>query len=153
MAEKTRSLVVGEVTRGSAGAIKAWRTRRSPRYRAGCAEKASKLALADWCKGNGWRVVFFEGPTGAPRTGVVDAVLVRITPGTADSIELRLVQLKAGCGGLTASEIRRLKGAASQLRADWVLAAFDGTELHFVPALSGSRQRQLPTSKKASHGV
>jgi len=133
---------IGRAARKSAGAIKAWQTRRSPRYRAAHTERASKIALADWCKANGWRVAFFEGPTGAPRTGVVDALLARIKPGTADLIEVRLVQLKAGCGGLTAAEIARLKGAVSQLRADWALAAFDGTELHFVPNLPASEGRQ-----------
>jgi hypothetical protein len=78
-------------------------------------------------------VVFFEGRTGAPRTGIVDAVLVRIAPRQPDSIELRLAQLKAGAGGLTATEVKRLKAAASQVAANWSLAAFDGNELHFVP--------------------
>lgn len=117
----------------SAAARKAWLTRKSPRYRAGRSERTSKEALSAWAEANGWRVAFFEGRTGAPRTGIVDAVLIRIARGEADVVEIRLVQLKGGGGGLTAREIARLKGAVEAMRCDWVLAAFDGAELHFLP--------------------
>ena len=50
----------------SLAAIKAAATRKSPQYRASKSEKDSKEALAHWCKENGWRVVFFEGPTWRP---------------------------------------------------------------------------------------
>src|SRR5574337_1053342 len=110
----------------SEGAKKAWETRRSARYRASKGERASKAALASWCRANGWKVVFFEGDTGAPRTGIVDAIIARIRPDDADGIDLRLVQLKSGIGGLTGAEIARLKRALVGMSTDWVLAAFDG---------------------------
>jgi hypothetical protein len=124
----------------SAGAKKAWATRRSARYRASKSERASKAALAAWCRANRWKVLFFEGDTGAPRTGIVDAIIARIRPDDADGIDLRLVQLKSGGGGLTAAEIGRLKRALTTLSSDWVLAAFDGRELHLLP--------QIPTKRK-----
>jgi hypothetical protein len=58
------------------GAKKAWETRRSARYRASKSERASKSALAAWCRANSWKLLFFEGETGAPRTGIVDAITV-----------------------------------------------------------------------------
>jgi len=77
--------------------------------------------------------VFFEGTSGAPRTGIVDAVMVRIKPARPDSIEVRLVQPKAGVAGLKGAEIARLKKAVSALSSDWLLAAFDDGTLHLVP--------------------
>jgi hypothetical protein len=126
----------------SAAARKAWQTRRSARYRASKSEKASKVALASWCRANGWKVLFFEGASGAPRTGIVDAIIARIRPGDADAIELKLVQLKSGAGGLTAREIARLKEAVTNLSKDWLLAAFDGNTLHVLPEMPprGSRE-------------
>jgi hypothetical protein len=122
--------------------LKAWATRRSARYKASKSEQASKAALTMWCRSNGWKVVFFEGDTGAPRTGIVDAVLARIKPGDADAIEIRLVQLKAGSGGLTAREIARLKQAVASMSTDWLLAAFDGRTLHFVPVIESVAVRK-----------
>jgi hypothetical protein len=60
----------------SEAAIKAWATRGSAPYRAVKSERASKIALSEWCQ-NGWKVVFFESATGSPRTGIVDGVIVR----------------------------------------------------------------------------
>jgi len=117
----------------SEAAIKAWATRRSAHYRATKSESASKAALSAWCQDNGWKVVFFDGPTGAPRTGIVDAIIARIKPRSPDLIEVRLVQLKSGVGGLTGAEITRLKKAVINLTSDWLLAAFDGDTLHLVP--------------------
>ena len=117
----------------SEAAIRAWATRRSARYRVGKSEAASKTSLAAWCSENNWKVVFFEGLTGAPRTGIVDAVMIRIKPGKPDSIEIRLVQLKSGVSGLKGSEIARLKRAVGEISVDWLLAAFDGDTLHLVP--------------------
>jgi hypothetical protein len=117
----------------SAAALKAWATRRKPHYRARKTEATSKVALQEWCRDNNWKVVFFEGASGAPRTGIVDAVMVRIKPSKADSIEVRLVQLKGGVAGLTAAEVTRLKKAVSSLSTDWLFAAFDGVTLHLVP--------------------
>jgi hypothetical protein len=103
--------------------------------------EASKDALSEWCRENGWKVTFFEGATGSPRTGIVDAVMVRIKPRDADAIEVRLVQLKGGVGGLTGAEIRRLKNAVSKLSTDWLLAAFDGHTLHLVPDIPARGKR------------
>ncbi|MBI5525182.1 MAG: hypothetical protein HY897_02530 [Deltaproteobacteria bacterium] len=117
----------------SNAARKAWRTRKSPKYKADRTEQASKNALSKWCERHGWKVIFFEGKTGAPRTGIVDAVIVRIRPGDADAIEVCLIQLKAGAGGLTAIEISRMKKAVGKASLSWLLAAFDGDDLHFLP--------------------
>jgi hypothetical protein len=114
-------------------ALKAWATRRNPQHRARQTEAASKVALQQWCRENNWKVVFFEGATGAPRTGIVDAVMIRIKPRKPDSVEVRLVQLKAGVAGLSAAEIGRLKKAVGALSIDWLLAAYDGDTLHLLP--------------------
>lgn len=133
----------------SEGAKKAWETRRSARYRASKSERASKAALASWCRANGWKAMFFEGDTGAPRTGVVDAIIARIRPDDADGIDLRLVQLKSGVGGLTAAEIARLKRALVSMSTDWVLAAFDGDALHMLPDVpTKQRRRREPASNE-----
>lgn len=61
----------------SQAAKKAWQTR----HRLGAFEKAraaaaaSKAALRAYCEKHGWRVAFFEGPAGAPRTGIIDAIV------------------------------------------------------------------------------
>jgi hypothetical protein len=117
----------------STAALKAWTTRRQPHYRTRQTEAASKDALQRWCRDNNWKVVFFESESGAPRTGIVDAVMVRIKPSKPDAIEVRLVQLKAGVAGLTAAEVTRIKKAASALSTDWLFAVYDGTTLHLVP--------------------
>lgn len=115
-------------------AKQAWHTRKSATYRARKTEAGSKVALVEWAKHNKWRVVFFEGKSGAPRTGIVDAVLVRIAPRKPDTVQLRFVQLKAGSAGCTAAEVLRLKAAVAGLDADWRFAAFDGHELHWSAA-------------------
>jgi hypothetical protein len=117
----------------SAAALKAWETRRKPHHRARQTEAASKVALHEWCRDNKWQIVFFEGASGAPRTGIVDAVMIRIKPRKPDSIEVRLVQLKGGGAGLKATEVARLKKAVSALTTDWLFAAFDDDTLHLVP--------------------
>ena len=117
--------------------LKSWRTRRqhqlTPQGRARQSEQLSKLALQDFCKAHGWRVAFFEGPTGAPRTGIIDAVIFRIDRHNADLLDLRLVQLKGGKAGVSGAEIARLKRAATDARVTWLIAAYDGEVLHIVP--------------------
>ena len=66
---------------------------------------------------------------------IVDAVMIRIRPRKADSIEVRLVQLKAGASGLTAAEIGRLKKAAAGVSTDWLRAAHHDGVLHMVPEI------------------
>lgn len=119
----------------STAAKKAWATRHSPTYKASKSEKESKKALALWCRANGWKILFFEGQSGAPRTGIVDAIMARIKSDDSDAIEIKFVQLKSGTGGLTASEIARMKKAIGKASKDWLLAAFDGETLHFLPEI------------------
>jgi hypothetical protein len=78
-------------------------------------------------------VAFFEGPTGAPRTGIIDAIAYRLGKQNPDEMDLRLIQLKGGKAGVTAEEIRRLKQAAETLRRDFLIAEFDGKALQFLP--------------------
>ena len=96
------------------------------------AEAASKEALRIYCRESGWHVVFFEGNTGAPRTGIIDALIFRIAKGKADRLELRLVQLKGGHSGVSGPEIKRLKDAVEQIDRDWLVAAYDGESLHWL---------------------
>jgi len=119
----------------SEAAKKAWRTRHSATYKASKSEKASKEALRAWCKANGWKVLFFEGDSGSPRTGIVDAIMARIMPNDADAVEVEFVQLKSGKGGLTATEIARMKQALDKVAEGWLLAAFDGQMIHFLPEI------------------
>ena len=121
-------------------ARKAWVTRRSGPHKARKSEKASKMALLAWCGANGWKVLFFESASGSPRTGIVDAVMARISPSAADTVELRLVQIKSGVSGLTAAEIGRMKQAVNKTSKEWLLAAFDGRELHFLPEIPGRKR-------------
>jgi hypothetical protein len=120
------------MTTRSESAKKAWATRRSPTYKARRHERASKQALRAWCDSHGWKTLFFEGKTGAPRTGIVDAVIVRIRSSDADAVEIKLVQLKSGAGGLSGPETMRLKNAIEKASIDWSAALFDGSDLHFV---------------------
>jgi hypothetical protein len=72
--------------------------------RAHASEAASKVALKSYCLKHGWKVAFFEGKTGAPRTGIIDAVAFRIARGKSDVLDLRLVQLKGGKAGVSGPE-------------------------------------------------
>ena len=67
----------------------------------------------------------------------MDAVIARIRPRDADGIDIRLVQLKSGAGGLTGREIARIKQAVVQTSMGWLLAAFDGQTLHILPEMTG----------------
>jgi cytochrome c5 len=123
-----------------AAAKKAVQTRKRVNAftKARAAEAASKEALRAYCEENGWRVAFFEGKTGAPRTGIIDAVAFRIARGKSDVLDLRLIQLKGGNAGVSGPEIARLKRAVTTLEVDWLIAAFDGETLHLVPELPKS---------------
>lgn len=101
--------------------------------KAHAAEAASKEALKAYCSEHGWRVAFFEGGTGAPRTGIIDAIAFRLGRRNSDLLDLRLVQLKGGKAGVSGVEIARLKRAAANARVDWLIAAFDGATLHLLP--------------------
>jgi hypothetical protein len=97
------------------------------------AEAASKEALRAYCEAHKWRVAFFEGATGSPRTGIIDAIIFRISRQNADVLDLRLVQLKGGRAGVSGAEIARLKKASEAVAVNWLIAAFDGEALHLVP--------------------
>jgi hypothetical protein len=116
-------------------ALRAWKTIRSKRafVKARTAEAASKAALNAYCEENGWRITFFEGKTGAPRTGIIDAVAFRLGRKNADALEVRLIQLKGGKAGVNAGEIARLKLAVDAANVSWMIAAFDGELLHTIP--------------------
>lgn len=127
-------------------AQKAWQTRRlraaelarqkkhSDAFaKARASEAASKEALLAYCKEHKWRVAFFEGATGSPRTGIIDAIIFKISRKNADALDLRLVQLKGGKAGVSAAEIRRLKKAVATVKINWMIAAFDGESLHLMP--------------------
>src|SRR5262249_31825853 len=88
--------------------------------KARAAEAASKEALRAYCDENGFQLAFFEGKTGAPRTGIIDAVVFRIARGQADVLDLRLVQLKGGSAGVSGAEITRLKKACTTVTVNWL---------------------------------
>lgn len=117
-------------------AIKAAKTKRMKKAwaLAHAAERASKKALERYCKAHGWHLAFFEGKTGAPRTGIIDAIAYRLGRQNADEMDLRLIQLKGGKAGVTGNEIRRLKEAALFIKAEPLIVAFDGKGLQFLPA-------------------
>jgi hypothetical protein len=117
-------------------ALRAWKTRRVKLAfaKAHAAEAASKEALREWCGKHGWRIAFFEGAMGAPRTGIIDAVIFRLHRQKADTIGIRLVQLKGGKSGISAPEVARLKNATIDALIGWMIAAYDGETLHFLPS-------------------
>ncbi len=114
-------------------ALKAWKTIRIRRafIKARAAEAASKEALKMYCAEHGWRVAFFEGATGSPRTGIIDAIMFRLGRKDCDLLDIRLVQLKSGKAGASGVEIRRLKKATTSATVKWLIAAFDGEVLQF----------------------
>ncbi|MGA2902337.1 MAG: hypothetical protein ABSD98_00780 [Candidatus Korobacteraceae bacterium] len=118
-----------------AAALKSWRTRRrmSAFAKARAAEAASKEALRVYCQEHGWKLAFFEGATGSPRTGIIDAIAFRLGRENADLLDVRLIQLKGGKAGVSGAEIARLKKASAGATVSWQIAAFDGESLHLLP--------------------
>jgi len=114
------------------GALKAWKKIRSKRAfeKARGSEAASKKALKKHCEKTGWKVAFFEGKTGAPRTGIIDAFAYRLQRQNADALEIRLIQLKGGNAGVSGKEIARLKKAVDEATVSSMIAEFDGETLH-----------------------
>ena len=98
----------------SLAAKKAWQTMRSAVYKAQKVSKRSQVALKEWSAKHGYYCVFLDSPKGNPRTGIVDAVLVKVYRADADQLEFRLVQLKGGGAGLTARERTRLKASCDK---------------------------------------
>jgi len=124
----------------SLAARKAWVTRRrvSAFTKARASEAASKEALRAYCQTHGWRLAFFEGPTGSPRTGIIDAVMFRLDRQDADSLDIRLVQLKGGRAGhqWPGDCASQAGGCPCSRGLGWIVAAFDGDALHVVPPLT-----------------
>jgi hypothetical protein len=81
----------------------------------------------------GWHVAFFESSRGAPRTGIIDAIAYRLGRKNPDLLDLRLIQLKGGKAGVTGKEMARLKQATAGLMVSWLIAAYDGETLQFLP--------------------
>lgn len=135
MSELTPGQKAARTRKRRAAAAKAQRTKRrmSAFVKARAAEAASKEALRAYCQEYGWKVAFFEGATGAPRTGIIDAIAFRLARANADALDVRLIQLKGGKAGVSGPEIARLKKAASEARVKWLIAAYDGETLHVVP--------------------
>jgi hypothetical protein len=119
--------------RAAARKAVATRKRMSAFTKVRAAEAASKEALRAYCEDHKWRVAFFEGATGSPRTGIIDAIIFRISRQNADVLDLRLVQLKGGRAGVSGAEIARLKKASEAVAVNWMIAAFDGELLHLLP--------------------
>lgn len=115
------------------GAQKAWSTRRSPVYRARQTARQSQVALKEWAKTNGWHVVFLDAPSGSPRIGIVDAVLLRVRSRSKDQIDVRLVQLKSGTAGLTAGEFDRLCSAVERIDVEGLAALCTGKDVFIAP--------------------
>jgi len=97
------------------------------------AEAASKEAMRAYCSEHGWRLAFFEGTTGAPRTGIIDGIAFRLGKQDSDLLDIRLIQLKGGQAGVSGREIARLKKATEGATVNWLVAAFDGETLHLLP--------------------
>ena len=116
-------------------ALKMWQTRRrlNAWEKAHAAEAASKDALELYCKEHGWKSRSSRAQAGAPRTGIIDAVAFRLGRKDCDALDIRLIQLKGGNAGVTATEIKRLKKAATGATVNWLIAEFDGDTLHFLP--------------------
>jgi hypothetical protein len=119
--------------RAAAAKVQQTRKRMNSFMKARASEAASKEALRSYCEQHGWRVAFFEGITGAPRTGIIDAIMFRVSRKNPDVLDLRLVQLKGGKAGISGAEIARLKKAVGIVSPNWLIAEFDGETLHFLP--------------------
>jgi hypothetical protein len=107
--------------------------RMSAWAKARAAEAASKEALRAYCHEHAWKIAFFEGASGSPRTGIIDAIAFRLGRTNADALEVRLIQLKGGKAGVSGQEIARLKRAALGASVQWLVAAYDGETLHILP--------------------
>jgi len=123
----------------SIAAKKAWQKRHSAPYKASRSEKKSKVAFQRWCRANGWKILFFEGDSGAPRTGIVDAIIARISSSDADFVDIRFVQLKSGSSGLSANEAMRMKQATKKVSLDWIAALYDGEDIHILPEIQKNK--------------
>lgn len=132
-----------------AAALRAWRTMRGPVWKAQRSERLSKAALEAWAKRQGFRVVFLDAASGHPRTGIADALLLRIRPKAADQIELYVVQLKGGAAGFKAREMARLEAAAAAVKAVPLIVLHHGERLHFLGGEPSFTAGPSPASRKS----
>lgn len=121
-----------EDTNRREAAQKAWKTMHGPVWKAHRSERLSKQALENWATKFGFRIVFLDAASGYPRTGIVDALLFRIKPRSADQLELFVVQLKGGGSGLKPMEMTRLAKAATSIKATPLIILHHDQELHFL---------------------
>ena len=132
-------------------ALKAWKTMRGPVWKAKHSERLSKRALSTWAADAGFKLVFLDAESGNPRTGIADALLLRIRPKAADQIELYVVQLKGGASGFKPKEMARLDKAAAAVKAIPLIILHDGERLHFLggePSFTiGSTRTKRKTGK------
>jgi len=129
-------------------ALKAWKTMRGPVWKTRRSERLSKEALEDWAHEFGFRVMFLDADSGYPRTGIADAVLLRIKPKAADQVELYLVQLKGGDSGFSAREMGRLESASAAVKAVPLIILHDGKTLHFLGGEPSFTTREAPRLKR-----
>lgn len=117
-------------------------TRKSPPHKARVTAKKSQQALSRWAKANAWHLVYLDSEGGNPRTGIVDAVLIRIAPKKPDVVQVRLVQLKGGVSGLKPREVTRLEAAVGGVEVSAMYALYDGTSL---ATMMNPRARPAPS--------
>lgn len=136
-----------DLARRRKAAKAAWITMRSAPFRAHRTARRSQEALREWASEQGWYVLFLDAPSGYPRTGIVDALLLRIPAREPDELEIRLVQLKGGSAGLKASEAKRLKAAVQAVAAKVksLCVLHDGQQLHFQEVWKANQE--LPGSR------
>lgn len=101
-----------------------WKARHS--------ESLSKAALQEWAGESGFKVAYFDSKKRNPRTGIADAILVRVRPKSPDQVEVYLVELKGGSSGLKAAEMARLQRAAAAVKAQPRIILHDGERLFFL---------------------
>ena len=135
MAELTAGQKAARTRKLRATAAKAQKKLRTKKafIKARAAEAASKEAFAAHCAEHGWKVAFFESANGSPRNGIIDAIAFRLVKTNCDALDVRLVQLKGGKAGINGQEIARLKKAVPVATVNWLVASFDGEELHLLP--------------------
>jgi hypothetical protein len=104
-------------------ANKAVQSRNRPSRKAWRTEQASREAFAKWAVARGWFHVFLDD--GNPRTGIVDALLIRVGRKDPDRIEVRLVQMKGGCAGFSPEERTRLLAACGKASIEPAAAYWD----------------------------
>jgi hypothetical protein len=103
-------------------------------------DAATRLALEETLLRRGWRVLFLDdqfGPLFGPqRPKLFDGIAVRLRPGSADKVELRLVHMESDTLEASSELVERVKKAARSATVEWLVAAFDGESMRVVPELN-----------------